>query len=1721
MNQFLPQFIKKGAIFFFIGLFAIFASLLIYSYRDSSTNAATTYSQSDCVSLNTGCKTGDPDKCVCGEAKKVGCEYSSILSDNAYWRPSSLVECTPISQTGCVKEGDPCTTSLNVACKCGEAVRLKCNTSTGTKKWEKPINDSSCAPSGSSAPSPSPSPAPTVNSSLPCNTGDNCKVTDLDCRYAKDSGKHCYCDKTTNTYKLDYNMKQYCSACSSKEETAKQTVCRCNWNNNGTTEKVVFDTKKCDTTYNHEEICDNPGGGMTNNPCLNGSKCVEGVGDTFGCVNEKTKCADFTDAIMDLVENANYKNDIKKQTKASGSYVYQISNSDYWASSLSLQRSMQVLKDDMGMSIEKAVELYERIYSTEAKKFKSGIKDEDVSCSNEENKDCFEIAGGGFERKCVSLSTISSTSGIDGCYIWSWVTGDDRACTIPVDGKYCAYDRDDWGNIVSSQSSGVCASQATNTASLCNPNETNDATKTYTNGQYGCGLDKKPIICKVQYGKGSWLDVNDAFCVDDECKKACEVKTSEACANDGACQQAHGSEDWVCNEQAMCVNGCKSQLGKIYEIDKFACGTLNTKQSWQCAKGEGWKLIKTCDSCDEATGKCAGEDTGVCENTAKSCRTDGFNDNKSGYLGNDYCADQCGGTEWQCVGSNTSGAAGICTKVGEGAEEQQGDETSGTGACKSVKGTYTGSKDAENEKCGAISSCSGKCVNFTVTKVGTCNNVTCNVSNNYDNYVSKGVQNGNSSNWNACLKPKTTSASSVSDNYIKGSGSETMTVKITCQDNTDGKITTGPTDSAACSVPQSSSNPYQKAEEAQQAAEEASTTEAKAKEEEKAEQEKQNKTAPKVTISSPTGTIKEKTASLKASTDIEANCTYSDSVSGGDTVTEMTMTGDGIKSHEATLSSLAKGKHTVTVTCVNSAANTSSSASTGSKSATYTVDLSQNEDYKPAVESQTDPTFTVANPVLKVSTTRPANCQYKEGSTFTYGSGTKFDTTGSYNHNTQLPVLTAGDKKYFVICQDVETEAVSAALEIKFTINLSSLANAPVINSVTSETQNVANPTLAVVTNIPAVCQYATTTFAYGATGVTQFTNDSDYSHTSLLSTYADGKYKFYVACKAKDSNASTTLQNPIETTLSRGQGAPNIESTTPETQMVANPALSVTTDRPAICQYKKDSTFTYGAGKAMVAANENYAHSVSLADYNDGKYTFYVACRDKDGTAADTLDEPIVTTLSRSDTVPVITNTTPINQNTNTPILSASTTLAATCQYKEGSNFTYGGGIQFSIDGNINHSVQLANVANGQHIYYIVCKDTASGNANPSGMQIVFTVNTSVGAPVISNTTNPNQTTSTPTLSVMTLAAATCQYKADSDFTYGGGTQFATDGGTGHSAQLPSMADGTHAYYVVCKDSATGATNAAGTQITFSVSTTAKVCAKLSSNDRQSDNDRDYDSDDDSDSDSNYLWRSIESGTREQFTNVDWYAGYQFTPQGRCSDSHDSCTTNSDCDDDETCESGAYVTQLCGYFADGESNKVTLYNNSFKALATATVSGKDDWECVSISSVAVSAGKHYYVIARVEDKSIYYEYESGMLPREADDVIVETGIRQLAGDDFGTELKKYDYMIFGLVDVKIKFTEESENGPSVSSATPTGTIDEDFTTISVETDEKATCKYDRDDVDYGDMKYTFGSTGNKIHEQKVCDLDDGQFTFYVRCKGIDSKEENDASTLIQFEVSD
>jgi len=658
----------------------------------------------------------------------------------------------------------------------------------------------------------------------------------------------------------------------------------------------------------------------------------------------------------------------------------------------------------------------------------------------------------------------------------------------------------------------------------------------------------------------------------------------------------------------------------------------------------------------------------------------------------------------------------------------------------------------------------------------------------------------------------------------------------------------------------------------------------------------------------------------------------------------------------------------------------------------------------------------------------------------------------------------------------------------------------PVPISRTNATQTTSGPTLTVETDIASTCQFdKRSNFTYG-TGTT-FDVTGAVGHTFKLNSLANGSHTYYVICK---DNATGGLSSLITITftvdLSQDlDNAPTVENRTDAVFTTTTATLAVRTNTKSECRYNESGGFTFSAGTPF-STTGNYDHNASLTGLAAGRRTYYVVCKDiATGAASDTRKIDFDVNLAVEENAPEIRNITSATQTGDSPVLGITTDIPATCQYKQGGTFTYGGGssLTASNDG-YSHSISIAALTDGTYAFHVICK--SRDNAATSEESIISTVldrpETEDGEPEITNKTAGYQAKNNPTLAVTTDVAVTCQYKASS-FTYGNGTAFTTTDGTSHSVDLSDIENGAYTYYVVCKNTATGVSNTDDFQVIFTVNveTVADTCAEMSSNDRQSDGDR-SDSDTESD-DTSYLWQAVENGKRGMFEKVDWFAGYQFSLN----------------------EDGS-ASELCAYFKKDEANKVYLFDGDYTELASAEVTGDGSWKCVDIDPVELSADTRYYLIARVNGQSINYEYKSNFLPVDTGKAVIEAGIRQTVDSTYNKSVVKYDYMIFGLVDVKISYTAESTKGPKITSTSPTGTIYSSSASVSVDAANDSTCRFGRDDVDYEDMDYTLQKVSNGTYGQLVCNLGNGDFTFYVRCADKNGQA-NDASAAVEFTVSD
>ncbi|HIE33777.1 MAG TPA: hypothetical protein EYP86_01390 [Candidatus Altiarchaeales archaeon] len=89
---------------------------------------------------------------------------------------------------------------------------------------------------------------------------------------------------------------------------------------------------------------------------------------------------------------------------------------------------------------------------------------------------------------------------------------------------------------------------------------------------------------------------------------------------------------------------------------------------------------------------------------------------------------------------------------------------------------------------------------------------------------------------------------------------------------------------------------------------------------------------------------------------------------------------------------------------------------------------------------------------------------------------------------------------------------------------------------------------------------------------------------------------------------------------------------------------------------------------------------------------------------------------------------------------------------------------------------------------------------------------------------------------------------------------------------------------------------------------------------------------------------------------------------------------------------------------------------------------------------------------------------------------------------------------------------------PLISSPKPSGTTTSTSITLSVKTNEQATCKYDILDRNYSNMNNTFENTNSTSHSQSLS-LSTGTYAYYVRCTDSLGNTNNN-STIINFTIS-
>ncbi len=340
-------------------------------------------------------------------------------------------------------------------------------------------------------------------------------------------------------------------------------------------------------------------------------------------------------------------------------------------------------------------------------------------------------------------------------------------------------------------------------------------------------------------------------------------------------------------------------------------------------------------------------------------------------------------------------------------------------------------------------------------------------------------------------------------------------------------------------------------------------------------------------------------------------------------------------------------------------------------------------------------------------------------------------------------------------------------------------------------------------------------------------------------------------------------------------------------------------------------------------------------------------------------------------------------------------------------------------------------------------------------------------------------------TLSLMTDENATCRYATSAGVPYGSMNTFSSTGGTTHTTLVSGLVDGgSYSYYVRCQDS-TGNTNLDDFVITFSVGTAASGSGNTASSTFSGVEAPLFE---------NGTWGKAGSWNALSKNNGAYSAN--FNSASRLVNPLVSPDQFAEITYDHDPGSGSWpgvMTRMqgaangSGYLAIAFAGQVRLYR--------ADDSGALNFFLLASADVDVSVAPR---LLRLESQGASHRvYFNGALLINYTDSsnVYATGQPGIASSAFAMILSFSGGALGAVTDTQ----PPARSGGQPSGVLGSGTVQ---TTLSLMTDENATCRYATSaGVPYGSMN-TFSSTGGTTHTTLVSGLvDGGSYSYYVRCQ--------------------
>lgn len=601
----------------------------------------------------------------------------------------------------------------------------------------------------------------------------------------------------------------------------------------------------------------------------------------------------------------------------------------------------------------------------------------------------------------------------------------------------------------------------------------------------------------------------------------------------------------------------------------------------------------------------------------------------------------------------------------------------------------------------------------------------------------------------------------------------------------------------------------------------------------------------------------------------------------------------------------------------------------------------------------------------------------------------------------------------------------------------------------------------------------ATSTVQYGlTTGYgSQATSSGTTTHSVSLSGLTEATlYHFLITARDSGGNSTTTADMVFTTSDAT---APTVSITSPASSTVRQTVAlaATTTDNVGVVGVKFYINTTQVGSEDTSAP---FTGSLDTTGFSDGPYTLRAVARDAAGNVATSTGVTIAI-----DNTPVLATAIASTTSTSSATVSWNTAEAATSTVQYGLTTSYGS--QATSSGTSTHSVSLSSLTEFTVYHFRITTIDAAGNSTSTADMTFRTVDGTgpVFSAIASSTTD---TTALITWNTDELSDSRVVYGTASG-NYGLSSSSAALVTTGHSISLSGLTQSTLYYFrIVSKDAALNISTSS--EMTFTTAAAPDTDAPTASNVIVTPSANSatvtWDTNEAATStfryslNTSYNLASTSTGTSSHSVSITGLVSntlYHYVVVSRDPSGNTATTT------DATFMTTDNVAPIISLTGTSTTNVTATINWTTDEAASSSVSyGLTTG--YGLASTSLGATSHTVVLSGLTASTTYH-------------------FKINATDASSNSTSTGDYLLFTTDNPDI-------NPPSLSAGSPTGSLATGTTqaTISVHTDENATCRYATSaGIAYGSMTGTFTTTGTTTHSTLVTGLSDGgSYSYYVRC---------------------